>query len=84
MTKLRENIYDVVFLDLKIPVLPGQAVYAWIKRNQSDLLRRTVILTGDTLSSDTIGFLEQEHATRLLKPFQLVELRHLMDRIWPG
>jgi nitrogen-specific signal transduction histidine kinase/putative methionine-R-sulfoxide reductase with GAF domain len=84
LAKLQNNIYDIVFLDIKIPILPGQAVYAWIKRNQSNLLRRTVVLTGDTLNAETIDFLEQEHAIRLFKPFQLVELRTIMDRIWPG
>ena len=84
LEKLQNNIYDIVFLDIKIPILSGQAVYAWIKRNQPDLLRRTIVLTGDTLNAETIDFLEQEHAIRLLKPFQLVELRTVIDRIWPG
>jgi signal transduction histidine kinase len=84
LTKLENGIYDIVFLDIKIPILSGQAIFAWIKRNLPSLLRRTVILTGDTLNTETISFLEREHAMRLFKPFQLVDLRNMMDRIWPG
>lgn len=84
LAKLQDNVYDIVFLDIKIPEMSGQAIYAWIKRNQPSLLRRTVILTGDTLNAETIDFLEQERAVRLFKPFQLVELRNVMDTIWPS
>jgi signal transduction histidine kinase len=84
LAKLQDSIYDIVFLDVKIPDMSGQAIYAWIKRNQPNLLRRTVILTGDTLNAETISFLEQERAMRLFKPFQLVELRNVVDTIWPG
>ena len=84
LNKLQKNVYDVVFLDLKIPDLPGQAVYGWIKHNDAKLLQRTVVLTGDTLNADTISFLEQERVAHLLKPFQLVDLRNMLDRVWPG
>ncbi len=83
LDKLQNHVYDIVFLDLKIPSLSGQAVYRWIKKNQAELLQRTVILTGDTLNTDTISFLEQEHVVHLLKPFQLVDLRNVLYQIWP-
>jgi signal transduction histidine kinase/CheY-like chemotaxis protein/putative methionine-R-sulfoxide reductase with GAF domain len=84
LNKLQKNVYDIIFLDLKIPGVSGQAVYGWIKRNDAKLLQRTVVLTGDTLNADTISFLEQERVAHLLKPFQLVELRNMLDRVWPG
>jgi CheY-like chemotaxis protein len=82
LTKLQENLYDIVFLDLKIPGLPGKAIYDWIKKNQAHLLERTIVLTGDTLNKDTMGFLEQEHVEHLLKPFQLVDLQNTLQRVW--
>jgi signal transduction histidine kinase/CheY-like chemotaxis protein len=82
LAKMRQYAYDIVFLDLKIPDLPGQAIYDWIKGNLPHLAERTIILTGDTLSAETISFLEQECTTHLLKPFQLVELRGVLDRVW--
>jgi len=81
--KLEETAYDIVLLDLKIPGISGQAVYTWIKRDRPQLARRTVILTGDTLNSETMTFLNQESVLRLLKPFQLAEVRALMHQIWP-
>lgn len=83
LTKLQANPYDIVFLDLKIPDIPGQAVYDWIKDHAVDLVERTIVLTGDTLNADTIDFLEQQHVTHLLKPFQLTELRDVLDLVWP-
>jgi len=83
LNKIQQNRYDIVFLDLKIPEVPGQRIYDWIKKHQADLLSRTVILTGDTLNDDTMHFLDREQAVRLLKPFELGELRSLMQCIWP-
>ena len=84
LAKIQENRYDIVFLDLKIPGVPGQNIYDWIKQHRADLLPRTIILTGDTLNDDTMRFLDQEQAVRLLKPFELGELRSLMQCIWPA
>ncbi len=84
LNKIQQNRYDIVFLDLKIPGVPGQSIYDWIKKHQSDLLPRTIILTGDTLNDDTMHFLDQEQAIRLLKPFELGELRSLMQCVWPA
>jgi signal transduction histidine kinase/CheY-like chemotaxis protein/putative methionine-R-sulfoxide reductase with GAF domain len=83
IAKLEETAYDIVFLDLKIPGLSGQAVYSWIKRDRPDLVDRTIIVTGDTLSSETLTFLTQECVKHLLKPFQVDDLRAMMRRIWP-
>ena len=80
---LEETAYDIVLLDLRIPGISGQAVYTWIKRDRPQLAKRTVILTGDTLSNETMSFLNEENVLRLLKPFQLAEVRTLMQQIWP-
>jgi len=82
--RLRETPYDIVFLDIKIPSLSGQAVYTWIKKDRAELARRTVILTGDTFNSETIAFLNKEHVPLLPKPFQLADLQRVMTEIWPN
>jgi signal transduction histidine kinase/CheY-like chemotaxis protein len=82
LAKMKQYAYDIVFLDLKIPDLPGQAIYDWIKKNLPHLAERTIVLTGDILSTETISFLEEECTTHLLKPFQLVELRSVLERVW--
>jgi signal transduction histidine kinase len=82
LEKLHGNTYDIVFLDLRIPNVPGQAIYDWIKQHRARLAERTVILTGDILCAETIRFLEEERVAHLLKPFQLGELRHLLARVW--
>jgi signal transduction histidine kinase/putative methionine-R-sulfoxide reductase with GAF domain len=82
LQKLAGAHYDVVFLDLKLPGAPGQVIYDWIKREQADLACHTVILTGDTLGTETNNFLVQEHVRHLLKPFQLHDLRRAMLQVW--
>jgi len=82
--KLEETAYDIVFLDLKIPGLSGQAVYAWIKHDRPELARQTVILTGDTLGNETLSFLREERVRHLLKPFQVADLRNALREVWPG
>jgi PAS domain S-box-containing protein len=81
--RLQENVYDVLFLDLKIPDLPGQEIYAQVKAHHAELAKHTVILTGDTLNATTAAFLRQENMVHLLKPFQLSELRAAMEEVWP-
>jgi signal transduction histidine kinase len=82
--RLQETAYDLVFLDLKLPGLPGKTVYSWIKQNRTKLSKRTVVLTGDSLNVDTADFLEREGITHLLKPFHLSELRAVLKQVWPG
>jgi signal transduction histidine kinase/CheY-like chemotaxis protein len=83
LQKLQEMDYDIVFLDLKLPGRPGKVIYNWIKQHRTELVKRTVIVTGDTLSDETTAFLKKEHIAYLLKPFELTELRTIIKRVWP-
>ncbi len=72
---LRARAYDVIFCDLKMPVMDGQELYAALGRERRDLASRVVFLTGDTFSSTTPAFLAQAGQPFITKPFSA-------DDIW--
>jgi PAS domain S-box-containing protein len=72
---LRARAYDVIFCDLKMPVMDGQEFYARLVRERRDLASRVVFLTGDTFSSTTPAFLAQAGQPFVSKPFSV-------DDIW--
>ncbi len=44
MEKIKENLYDVIITDLKMPKMDGFEVLTWIKQNSS--VSKIVIITG--------------------------------------
>jgi PAS domain S-box-containing protein len=81
LLKLREQAYDFVFCDVKMPKLDGPATYQEVERIRPELLSRWIFLTGDSFSVETAEFLERTHAPTLSKPFNFEELRRLMADI---
>jgi CheY-like chemotaxis protein len=75
LARLRARAYDVIFCDLKMPVMDGQELYAALGRERRDLASRVVFLTGDTFSSTTPAFLAQAGQPFITKPFSA-------DDIW--
>jgi CheY-like chemotaxis protein len=80
LDKLRARAYDLILSDIKMPELDGPGLYRALEREQPELCRRFVFLTGDTLSPETRAFLEQTEASSLAKPFALAEVRQAVRR----
>jgi DNA-binding response OmpR family regulator len=56
---LEERRYDIILCDLRMPELDGPTFYTILTSQYPALCPRVVFLTGDTLSMDSLGFLEQ-------------------------
>jgi len=80
-TKLAEKAYDLVFSDLKMPVLDGPGLYREIEARAPALARRFVFITGDTLSPRTTQFLDETDAPCLSKPFAPDEAQAIAARV---
>ncbi len=76
--KVREGIYDCVILDLKMPGMSGQQLYRTMKEFNPELAKKTIFITGDTVSPDTRDFVSVAGNPVLSKPFALEELRYLI------
>jgi PAS domain S-box-containing protein len=81
LERLREQTYDLILSDIRMPELDGPGLYWEIERSYPTLLSRIVFLTGDTLSPGTREFLEQTGVPCLSKPFSLMEVREIVQRV---
>ena len=73
--------YDVVITALRMPGLSGMDLHNRLERERPALLRRVILTTGDTVSPDAANFLQRSPCPVLGKPFELSELRALVERV---
>ncbi len=73
--KLKEEKPDYILLDLIMPEKNGREVYEYIKRNYSELSKRTFFITGspNSLIPHEVPYLE--------KPVTLEKLKDFFNRI---
>jgi signal transduction histidine kinase len=76
LRQLRENHFDLIFCDWKMPGLNGRQFYERLRRDRPDHCQRVVFITGDVINEPMRQFLEIEKRSCLAKPFTLVELRN--------
>ena len=81
LTQLQAHRYDVLLCDLRMPDLDGPALYACVLRQYAYLSRRVIFLTGDTLSSDSIAFLEQCAQPWVPKPCNAAVIRSAIQQV---
>ena len=81
---LEREPFDLVVSDTKMPVLDGERFYGEVARRFPALRRRVIFVTGDALSREKRQFLEGTGAPFLNKPFDLEELRRLVQSVLAG
>ncbi len=78
LNKLKENDYDLIFCDVRMPQLSGQELFQWIEANKPILAERVIFITGDVATPETLSFLNDPPKRWLEKPFDLTELRQMI------
>ena len=78
--KLKEETYDVIFLDMKMPVMDGRAFYLKIREWFPEMAKRVIFITGDLASQDTLRFIEGTGNLHLEKPFAIRDFRALLEK----
>jgi len=81
LSKLSSGSFDVVISDLKMPGMSGQELYRHLQASESALLGRIIFTTGDVANQDTQSFLQESRTPYLQKPFNLNEVRRLVQEI---
>jgi CheY-like chemotaxis protein len=74
LARVRQNTYDVVICDLKMPRVDGMMLYRAIAAATPSLARRVIFVTGDVAGADAERFLEESGCRWLAKPFRLGDL----------
>jgi two-component system NtrC family sensor kinase len=79
LEKLKEQAYDLILCDLRMPELDGPGLYRELEQHAPHLLKRVIFLTGDTLSSETSIFLKKADIPYLSKPFRAADVRRIVQ-----
>ncbi|MEX1253275.1 MAG: ATP-binding protein [Dehalococcoidia bacterium] len=78
---IAQRRYDVIITDIKMPDMNGRDLYQALLDLDQDLARRTIFITGDTVSPETRDFLQQVSNPCLAKPFRVREVRETISSI---
>jgi CheY-like chemotaxis protein len=68
-------------LDLRLPDVDGQVVWERAVASDPRLAGRVVFMTGDIMSAETQGFLEEAGRPFLLKPFTMEEVGRVVSEV---
>jgi two-component system NtrC family sensor kinase len=80
LERIQEKRYDLVFSDMRMPVLDGPGLYRRLTALGHPLARRFIFLTGDVLGPETRAFLERSGALSVTKPFAVAEIRRAVEQ----
>ena len=75
MVKLQSEEFDLVILDLVMPVPNGWDVLGFMRRTRPEMLNRTILLTGDRYHQETVHDIDETEIHVVYKPFDLRLLR---------
>jgi len=79
LQKMRDNRYDVVICDIKMPCKDGPSLYAEVEHVDPSLAKRFVFCTGDSISQETQQFLQNARRRILRKPFEYSDVIGCLD-----
>jgi two-component system NtrC family sensor kinase len=81
LNRLRQNNYDVIFCDWKMPGLNGRQIYERLQATNPGQCRRIVFFSGDVVNEPMRIFLEQEQRLCLAKPFTFMKVRSAIKTV---
>lgn len=81
LQKIEREDYHVIIADLKMPGMNGQQLVAELKAKRAHLLKRFIIMTGDTVNPETRAFFERSGVHFLGKPFAFEQLNTLVRKV---
>lgn len=76
---MKENDYDVVFLDIRMPGLDGITLLKWCK--EEEMSSQIIIMTGHGEEETREKALQYGAFAFLNKPFKLNEINQLIDQL---
>lgn len=81
---LDHNEFDLLFSDLRMPVLNGPEFYARLKEIRPELVKRMAFVSGDTMGDSMGDFLKEAGRPILEKPFTKAGIRAVLAAFVEG
>jgi two-component system NtrC family sensor kinase len=82
MQRLREQEFDAVFLDSKLPgEWSSEDVYHWIEESRPELVSRTILVLSNVSDSSVRVFVDATNIICLVKPFEVADLLAIARRV---
>jgi len=79
---LKQHRFDIVFCDGQMPRVGGIALYEMLRRQQPNVLKRFVFITGDILNHQLQSFAEAAQIPMLSKPFGAAKLDAVLLQVF--
>jgi CheY-like chemotaxis protein len=80
LKRLQKESYDLIMMDIKMPVMDGMELYQKIKQLEPSLADKVVFITGDVIGKETYSFLKSTGLTYITKPFDANQLKEMVTR----
>lgn len=80
--KLSRRDYDVILLDIRMPMLNGKDLFQLLKSMDENIPSRVIFCTGDSFNPETQAFLEQHKNLCLSKPFGLRDVELVLEEFF--
>jgi CheY-like chemotaxis protein len=74
LERLRDGGFQGIISDLRMPDMNGSVFWEAVRREQPELARRMIFITGDHATPETAQLLELTGCPCLTKPFRSEEL----------
>jgi len=84
LERIKSERYSLILLDIKLPGMSGVELYRSIEKIAESLARRILFITGDVMGADTRDFFSKTNAPRIAKPFDIEQLKNVIDRMLAG
>jgi signal transduction histidine kinase len=81
LEKLAQRDYDIILCDVHMPGMSGIEFYKNLEQQYPHLKNRVVFMTGDTVNSQTMAYMEEIQAVTLAKPFDIVSLLTVVEEM---
>jgi CheY-like chemotaxis protein len=78
---VKSERFNLLLLDIRMKGMNGIELYQQMGKIAESLQKRVIFITGDTLARDTRDFLEKTAAPHICKPFDIRELRKMVNQV---
>ena len=78
LRRISRRAFDLVFCDIRMPVIDGPALYRELRARQPEMARRLVFITGDTLAADAQRAATEDTLPTIEKPLDPAHIRQIV------